>query len=116
MIRLAADENFNRRIIRGIFRRLPEIDLVRVQDAGLAGADDPAVLQWSAEEDRVLLSHDEATMIHFAAQRAAAGLPMPGLFIVPDRAPLGHVIEGVVLLAIGSLEREWEGQISYLPL
>ena len=43
-IRLLADENFNGGIIRGLLRRNPEVDLVRVQDVGLLGADDPAVL------------------------------------------------------------------------
>jgi hypothetical protein len=39
MLRLAADENFNADIIRGLRRRLPELDVVRVQDVGLSGAD-----------------------------------------------------------------------------
>jgi hypothetical protein len=37
MLRLAADENFNADIVRGLRRRLPELDIVRVQDAGLSG-------------------------------------------------------------------------------
>ena len=43
MLPLASDENFNGHIVRGLFRRNPEIDLVRVQDAGLSGIDDPAI-------------------------------------------------------------------------
>jgi hypothetical protein len=64
MIRLAADENFNNDIVRGILRRAPEIDIVRVQDAGLAMADDPTVLEWAAQMWRVLLTHDVATITH----------------------------------------------------
>ncbi len=45
MLRLATDENFNMRIVSGVLRRLPEADIVRVQDAGLKGADDPIVLE-----------------------------------------------------------------------
>ncbi len=41
MLRLAADENFNADIVRGLLRRLPDRDIARVQDAGLSGADDP---------------------------------------------------------------------------
>ena len=55
MLRLAADENFNMHIVNGILRRLPDVDIVRVQDAGLAGSDDPTVLNWAASEGRVLL-------------------------------------------------------------
>ena len=43
MLRLAADENFNADIVRGLRRRFPDIDVVRVQDAGLSGADDHTV-------------------------------------------------------------------------
>lgn len=43
-IRFVADENFNRRIVTGIQRRVMSLDLVRVQDVGLLGADDPTVL------------------------------------------------------------------------
>ena len=44
MLRFAADENFNGDIVRGLLRRNPQLDVVRVQDAGLSGADDPSVL------------------------------------------------------------------------
>ena len=35
MLRLAADENFNGDIVRGLLRRNPKLDIVRVQDVGL---------------------------------------------------------------------------------
>lgn len=44
MLRFAADENFNYNIVRGLIRREPTLEIVRLQDAGLAGADDPSVL------------------------------------------------------------------------
>jgi predicted nuclease of predicted toxin-antitoxin system len=56
MLRLLADENFNGSIIRGLVHRQPEIDLVRVQDVGLSGADDHAVLAGAARAGRVLLT------------------------------------------------------------
>jgi hypothetical protein len=42
VLRLAADENLSGRIARGLRRRVPGLDLVRVQDAGLLGAGDAA--------------------------------------------------------------------------
>ncbi len=48
MLRLVADENFNGDIVRALFLRRPDLDVVRVQDVGLAGADDPRVLAWAA--------------------------------------------------------------------
>jgi len=55
MLRLAADENFNNDIVRGLLRRKPDLDIVRVQEVGLSGADDPTILEWTAQEGRVLL-------------------------------------------------------------
>lgn len=62
MLKLATDENFNNNILRGLLRRRPDLDIIRVQDAGLSGADDPTVLDWAANEGRVLLTHDAATI------------------------------------------------------
>lgn len=67
MLRLAADENFNNDLIRGLLRRKPDLDTVRVQDAGLSGVDDAAVLEWAARERRVLLTHDVTTITRYAA-------------------------------------------------
>lgn len=49
MLRLAADENFNGDIVRGLLFRLLELNLVRVQDVAIKGAIDPVVLAWAAE-------------------------------------------------------------------
>ncbi len=58
MVRFLADENFNNAILRGLLRRKPDIDIVRVQDVGLSGASDPEILAWAAREDRLVLTHD----------------------------------------------------------
>lgn len=53
-MRLLTDENFNGAILRGLVRRLPELDIVRVQDVGLIHTDDPDILEWAANEGRIL--------------------------------------------------------------
>ena len=116
MLRLVADENFNGDIVRGLLRRKSGLDVVRLQDIGLSGADDPAVLEWAAQEGRVLLTHDVATITRYAYERVQAGQPMPGVFEVSRAVPVGRAIEDILLLAECSLEGEWEGQVRYLPL
>jgi len=116
MIKFLADENLNNQIVRGVLRQNPDIDIVRVQDVGLKGADDPDVLSWAAQEGRIILTHDLATMIAFAYERIQAGLLMPGLFEVKRRVPVGLVIEEIILIAECSLDEEWEGQVRFLPL
>lgn len=116
MFRFAADENLNNNIVRGLLRRLPELDIVRVQDVGLSGADDPTILAWCAEQERLMLTHDVATMTRYAYERVGRGESMPGVFEVNRSVPVGRAIEDILLLAECSLPREWEGQVRYLPL
>jgi predicted nuclease of predicted toxin-antitoxin system len=66
MLPLSTDEDFNNRILRGLLRRMPDLDVTRVQDVGLSGSEDPDVLEWAAGEGRVLLTHDASTMSAFA--------------------------------------------------
>lgn len=115
MLRLANDEDFNNRILRGLLRRIPELDIVRAQDAGLRGRGDAEVLEWAATEERVLLTHDVSTMKQHVDERLAAGLPMPGVFELGQDVNIGQAIEDILLLAECSVEGEWEGQIRFLP-
>ena len=56
-------------------------------------------------------------MIGFAYERVAAGLSMPGLFIIKEViASFGEVIQSLLLIAECSDAGEWEGQVTYLPL
>lgn len=116
MLRFVVDEDFNNDIVRGVRRRHPAVDIVRAQDEGLSGADDPTVLEWAAQAGRAVLSHDVSTMTKYAYERVAAGKAMPGLFEVGQDKPIGPVIEDIILLAECSLPGEWEGQVRYLPL
>jgi hypothetical protein len=116
MVRFAADENLNLNIIRGLLRRNPTIDIIRVQDAGLAGADDPVVLAWAAEQGRVLLTHDVTTITQHAYARVLAAQLMPGVFEISRTIPIGQVIDDLLLIAECSFDGEWEGQVRYLPL
>ena len=115
-MKFLADENFDNSIVRGLIRRQADIDITRVQDVGLSGADDPTVLEWAAQEGRILLTHDVATITRYAYERIAAGQPMPGVVEVTSGEPIGRVIEDILVLLACSLEGELEGQIQYLPL
>lgn len=116
MLQLVGDENFNNNIVRGVLRRKPDADIVRVQDVGLSGGDDPGMLEWAAQQGRILLTHDVSTITRFAYERIEARQEMPGIFEVSRSTPIGPVIEDIILLLECSLEGEWAGQIIYLPL
>lgn len=116
MLRLLSDENFNGDIIRGLFLRQPNIDLIRVQDVGLQEENDPEILTWAANNERILITHDRATMPDFAYERLVMGKPMTGLFVVNDRIIIRQAIDELLLLINCTEPTEWKGIILYLPL
>ena len=99
-----------------MFRREAGLDLIRVQDVGLAGADDPTILDWAATDRRVLLTYDTATMPRHVYDRVARGRLMSGVVVIREFAPMGQALEDVLILATCSEEGEREGQGRYLPL
>src|SRR4028119_1394058 len=116
MISLLADENLKSAIARGLLRRNPTMDLVRVQDVGLSGRADNHVLEWSATHNRILVTHDINTIPAEAYSRIRENLPMPGIFVIPSRMPVGEAIEQIVLLEECSSTGEWENQVVFLPI
>ena len=99
MLRLASDADVHGDIIRGLRRRAPGIDLVRVQDALPEGTSDPAVLAWAAAENRVLITNDRNTMVGFAYERVAAGAPVPGVIATTNEQSLGSAIDDILVIA-----------------
>lgn len=115
-MKFLVDENFNNRIVRGLLRRLPSLDLLRVQDLPIAGADDRAVLEWGSNEGRVLLTHDRRTIPYYALERLIEGRLIAGVIVVGDELPLGAIIEDLIVVVTCSTEQEWQGRIEHLPL
>jgi hypothetical protein len=116
MLFLVADENFNNAIVRGLLRLKPDLDIVRVQDVGLSAKGDPEILEWAANEDRILLTHDVTTITKYAYERVEAGKYMPGVIEVSRKVALGVAIEGILYVAEVCDHGELDGQVIYLPL
>lgn len=116
MIRFLADEDIKDQIFKGVLRRVPDLDIVRVQDIGLRSFRDDRVLEFAAQENRILLTHDVSTMRDFAKARILAGKPMPGVFEISQNLPIGRAIEEIVTIATCSRDDEWNDMIQFLPL
>ena len=116
MVRWLADENFNNDILRALFRENQNLDIVRVQDAGISGLDDERLLAWAAAQNRVLLTHDVSTITAHAYRRVMKGDSMPGVFEVSRVVSIRAAVEDILLLSECSMSGEWEGQVLYLPL
>ena len=82
----------------------------------MAGAPDAAVLDWAAQNARVLLTHDVSTMTKYAYQRLQSGKYIAGIIEVPQSVPIGQVIDDLILIADSSTTQEYENQVAYLPL
>jgi hypothetical protein len=116
VLKLVSDESFNRDILRGMYRRRPDLDVVRVQDVGLIGSPDADILAWAAVQNRILLTHDQDTMPYFAYARVKAGHAMPGVFLASDQMPIGRAIEEI-LLAVDCLPpEECQALVRFFPL
>jgi hypothetical protein len=115
VIKLLADQDFNERILRGLRRREPTLDLVRVRQLGLSAAEDAVILERAAMEDRVVLTHYRQTMSGFAYARVTAGQTMPGVFLVDKRA-VGRAIDDIHVAIHCLGPEECRDVVIYFPL
>ena len=114
-VRFQADADLDGRIVRGLRRVAPEIEIRTATDAGLAGLTDPEVLHIAAEAGRILVSQDRRTMpAHFA--RYAFGGPSPGVVLLREAIPIAIAIEELVLIGSASTAEEWIGRLVWIPL
>jgi predicted nuclease of predicted toxin-antitoxin system len=116
MLPLAADENVHGDIIRGLRRRQPNVDFVRVQDVGLDHAPDPLILEWAATEGRILVTQDVNTMVGFAWDRVKAGLPMPGVVVRGEGVTLRQAIDDLEEVVCCGAAEDFKDLVHFLPL
>jgi len=114
-IRFQADNDLKFAIVKAVRRREPTIDFASAHEAGLEGVGDPELLEQAARDERVLISHDRRTMLKHFRNRLAAGKPSPGLLIVSQGAPIGLVVEAIVLLWVVADPTELRDQAYHLP-
>ncbi|HMD83566.1 MAG TPA: DUF5615 family PIN-like protein [Terriglobia bacterium] len=66
MLKLLIDENLDQRILRGVRLHVPGLTYAVVQETGLARAPDVALLEWAAQNQYALVTHDRGTMLRAA--------------------------------------------------
>jgi hypothetical protein len=73
---------------------------------------------WNGQPNkkRLLLTHDQNTIVKFAYDRVLEGKPMPGVIEVSRSVPISVAIDDILLIAVSSMSGKWEGQVIYLPL
>lgn len=116
MLRLLTDENFNQDIVRGLHRRAPNLDLLSVRDVGLSGQPDQLILNWAAQNNRTLLTHDKKTMTKYAEQLLIRGEPMAGVIFVPECLSIGRAIDDLHIFIECCSQSEMHNRTEHLPL
>ena len=116
MLRLASDADVHGGIVRGLGRRLPDLDLIRVQDVLPEATPDAEVLAWTIAENRILITNDRNTMVGLVYQRVRTGNPVPGLIVTTNEQSVGMAINDILLIAEYMPEEEISNQgVVFLP-
>ena len=114
-VRFQADADLDGRILRGLRRVAPEIDIRTSADASLAGLADPEVLRIAADSGRILVSQDRRTIpAHFA--RFTSDALSAGVILLREAIPISTAIEELALIWNASEAEEWVNRIVWIPL
>lgn len=114
-IRFQADADLNQIILSAVVRRVPAIDFRTAVAAGLAGLKDPDVLDLTARDGRVLVTHDQTTMpAHFS--QFVRSSDSPGLIVVPQHIATHVAVDDLILIWTATQPAEWINRIMYLPI
>jgi hypothetical protein len=114
-LRLQADADFNQRVVAGVLRLEPAVDLTTADEAMLRGKRDPEVLAYCAAEHRTLLTHDHKTMPRHFATFLSHGVS-PGVMIVPQHLPIGYAVREIYRVWATTDAEEWINSLRRLPL
>jgi hypothetical protein len=85
-VKFQADADLDGRVLRGLRRAEPGVDIRSATDAGLEGLEDSEVLRIAADSGRILVSQDRRTMpSHFS--RYVARAQSPGVILLVRQFP-----------------------------
>lgn len=110
-----ADENLSRRFVNAMSRYDAAINIVRVQEVGLLGMDDTAVLNWAVDKNHVLITKDRATIPSLVAQRLAEGIPSPHILIIRPDAQLNEILAMIEAIVAYNLPTDWQYPVRWIP-
>ena len=74
------------------------------------------MLEWCANQNRILLTHDIRTVSKYAYERVSQGLLMPGVVEVQKSLGIGQAVEELVLFVEAGEPEEWENRVIFLPM
>lgn len=115
-IRFQADADLNFDIVKAVRSREPSIDFASAVDSQLRAISDPEILERAAIAERVVVTHDRRTMLNHFRNRLSTGKSSPGLLVVSQTAPVGPVVDAIIVLWSVSGPADLRDQVYHLPL
>jgi hypothetical protein len=71
----------------------------------------------AAAESRIVVSHDKRTMPGALTSFIASGVMSPGvLLVIPQNAPIGEIVETLILIWADDRGNHWKNLIAKIPL
>ncbi len=114
-VQFQADADLNQAIVTGVIRRQSNINFQTATEANLEGLQDAEVLDLSAKQQRILVTHDRRTMPTEFAE-FIVGRQSSGVLIVSQKTALETIIEELILIWSVTTTEEWINRIAKIPL
>lgn len=120
-IRFLLDEHLRGPLWRAVrwhnSRGVHPLDVVRVGDPVdlRLGAEDPDILLWAEQLDRIVVTHDPDSMPAHLADHLASGHHSPGVFLCRSQSTLPQIVDFLVAVAYASEPDEWRDRLVFIP-
>ena len=114
--RFLADHALTEHIVTGVVRRESTLEFGRGRDLAMRERSDAEGLAYVADNRWIVISHDVNPMPNAAYERSRSGQKMAGLLMVKQRAPVGLIVDSLLLIWSASAAAEWEGHVCFFPL
>jgi len=115
MLRFLTDQNFDQDITRGLVARAPNLDIITAFNAKVSGYEDSDLLRWTAEHNRILITHDKKTIPDFVRELVSAGLTLPGVILVIKSVSIGRLIDDLEITILCGKAEDFRNDVFYLP-
>ena len=95
--------------------RIPDLDIITAFKAQVARLDDPDLLRWTVEHDRILISHDKKTIPQYVKDLVLSGLALPGVILVIKSVSIGRLIDDLEITIRCGKPEDFRNDVFYLP-
>lgn len=113
---LLIDHNFDERLLRRLWGRIPELEIVLAREAGLAAATDEKLLQQALDRGWTVLTHDASTIPPLLDALLRSNRPTPRVVVVRTGALQSAVVDDLEVVLVCSMPRDWEYGTIWMPL